>query len=196
MLLDFSILLAVFTVAFVIQFADRRWFVVPLGRLFVIGMLIGATWEVPLYLSGPRFLDNPMWTMGSPYPMHPLVLPVTHSILDGALFLVGLLLVKIASPGKMFETFSRRDLGLLVAYGLIQAAMIEWVALSADAGWQYTMTAWNPGLFWVAGKPFTALPLMIWFAAPIAYYFIALRMSQCPKMVERRQQHCPCTVEA
>ncbi|MEM7741207.1 MAG: hypothetical protein AAF225_10445 [Pseudomonadota bacterium] len=177
MILEISIILAVLILGIIGQFADRRWLGAPLGQLFWLGVVVGASWEVPLYFAGPDHVSDPLWTIGSPYPMHPLLLPITHSILDGALFVVGLAIVQAMTRLSMARGFSRRTLGLLMGYGLIQAASVEGAALVADAGWQYEPSRVNPQLFKVHGKPFTALPLVIWAVAPAFYYVIALRLA-------------------
>ncbi|MEO1041912.1 MAG: hypothetical protein AAFX52_06445 [Pseudomonadota bacterium] len=177
MIFELSIIVAILVVGIIGQFADRRWLGVPLGQLFWLGVVLGACWEVPLYFAGPDYLSDPLWTMGSSYPMHPLLLPITHSVLDGALFIVGVALVQAMTGMAITRRFSYQWLGLFVGYGVFQAATVEGVALLADAGWQYTPSRMNPQLFEVNGKPFTSLPLVIWTLAPALYYVIAWRFA-------------------
>ena len=190
MILELSIILAFLIVGTVGPFADRRWLGVPLGQLFWLGVGIGAIWEVPLYLMGPGHVSDPLWTMASPYPLHPLLLPITHAVLDGALFLLGVVLVQALTSQAIAPRFSGAWLGLFVGYGVIQAGSIEWLALSADAGWQYVPSRANPQLFTVNGKPFTALPILIWTIAPAVYYEIARRLAVDDQLLDNAVCRC------
>ncbi len=53
----------------------------------------------------------------------------------------------------------------------------------ASNGWEYQVFPWNPLLFKFLGHNITLLPQLIWLAAPIAFYFIALKLK--PKFIEK-----------
>ncbi len=149
-----------------------RW----VQKLFWLGVVIGLTWEVPLFLS-TTFADDPVIVMLSPPPIHPLGLIVAHSLWDGGLFLAGVALVGWTCPRPILRRFRWRELGVLMLWGQLSALAVEIGGVSNDA-WSYVAGfAANPTLFYVAGHPITALPQLIWLLAPVVFYLVALRVT-------------------
>jgi len=150
-------------------------------RLFWLGVLVGLTWEVPIFLSAV-FADRPVITLLSQPPIPPLGLIVAHSLWDGGLFLAGVALVWAACPRPVLAAFRWRELGVLLLWGQLSEFAVEIGGVTNDA-WTYAGDIpWNPVLFHVAGHPITLMPQLIWFAAPIVYYLIALRVAR-PRVV-------------
>ncbi len=148
-----------------------RW----IQRLFWLGVAIGTTWEVPLFLSN-TFARDPVLVMLSDPPIHPLGLIVAHSLWDGGLFLAGVALISLTCPGPILTRFSWRELGMLLLWGQLSELLVEFGGITGHA-WSYAGgIPFNPTLFQVAGHPITLMPQLIWFAAPIAFYLAALRL--------------------
>ena len=146
-------------------------------RLFWLGVAIGATWEVPLFVSN-TWSDHPVLVMLSPPPVPPLVLIVFHSLWDGGLFLAGVALVWATCSRPILRRFRWPELAVLLLWGQLSALLVEVGGVTNDA-WSYAPgVSWNPALFELAGHPITVLPQLIWLAAPVAFYLAALRVSE------------------
>jgi hypothetical protein len=144
--------------------------------MFWLGAVIGLTWEVPLFVS-TTVADEPVLLMLRPPPIHPLGMIVAHSLWDGGLFLAGLALVGLACPRPILRRFSWRELGVLVLWGQGSELLVELGGVKNEA-WSYAGDkAWNPVLLEVSGHPITLMPQLIWLAAPIVFYLVALRLT-------------------
>jgi len=156
----------------------QRWASGPfVHRLFWLGVAVGLTWEVPIFLSAV-FAEHPVITLLSAPPVPPLALIVAHSLWDGGLFLAGVALIWAACPRPVLVAFRWRELAVLLLWGQVSELAVEIGGVTNDA-WTYAGDiAWNPVLFHVAGHPITLVPQLIWFAAPIVYYLIAIRIAR------------------
>ncbi|UCE86755.1 MAG: hypothetical protein JSU66_03190 [Deltaproteobacteria bacterium] len=144
-------------------------------QLFWLGVAIGLTWEVPLFLS-TIFASEPIVGFLREPPVHPGVFMIAHAFWDGGLFLVGLGLVRAACPHPVLARFRWPEMVVFALWGQLSALAVE-VSSVLNQGWVYHGGhAWNPVLFHLAGHPITVLPQLIWLAAPIAYYLCALRI--------------------
>jgi hypothetical protein len=144
-------------------------------RLFWLGVAVGLTWEVPIFLSAV-FAETPVIVLHSQPPVPPITLIVFHSLWDGGLFLGGVALVWALGPRPIFARFSVRELVVLLLWGQVSEFAVEIGGVTNDA-WGYVGThAWNPVLFHIQDHPITLVPQLIWFAAPIVYYLLALRL--------------------
>ena len=144
-------------------------------RLFWIGVAVGLTWEVPIFLSAV-FADTPVIVLHSQPPVPPILLIVFHALWDGGLFLAGVAIVWAVGPRPVFTGFSWRELGLLLLWGQLSEFAVEIGGVTNNA-WGYVGDlSWNPVLFRIEGHPITLVPQLIWFAAPIVYYLLALRL--------------------
>jgi hypothetical protein len=145
-------------------------------KLFWVGTLIGLTWEIPLStLDGLGIVD--IFRFMTPPPAHFVVIIISHSLWDGGLFLLGVGLVTILCPGPRFEQFSLRELAVLLVWGQVQELAVELLS-TGSGGWEYNPTWWNPSLFLFNGRHITLVPQLIWLAAPVLFYFIALRIKK------------------
>lgn len=152
-------------------------------RLFWLGVAIGLAWEVPIFISA-RFAQNPVIELFSQPPVPTLTLILFHSLWDGGLFLAGVALIWLVVGRPVLQGFSWVELGVLILWGQLSELAVEIGGVTNDA-WGYVGGFWwNPVLFHVDGHPITLMPQLIWLAAPIVYYIVALqvvRPAETPK---------------
>lgn len=143
--------------------------------LFWVGFCIGLTWEVPMQLLNELSQGHAVHSYTRPPPFHFSVIIISHSLWDGGLFLLGVFMVRLVCKKPIFERFQARELIVLIIWG--QASEL-WVELTSTLGeaWAYIPRPWNPSLFKFNGQDITLMPQLIWLAAPIAFYFIALKV--------------------
>ena len=146
--------------------------------LYWIGFCLGLCWEVPMSIANEvgiypfaTFIIPPPFP--SPYSM--IVIIITHSFWDGGLFLVGYWLVKLICSEPTYERFKARELGVLIIWGQLSELAVE-LTSTFSGGWEYVEYWWNPVLFIFNGHNITLWPQIIWFIAPIVFYFIALKL--------------------
>jgi hypothetical protein len=142
-------------------------------RLFWLGVAIGLTWEVPIFLSALLATDPVVGFISEP-PLHLLIFMVAHSLWDGGIFLAGVAVVQALCSGPILTKFRWQELAIFILWGQVTALAVEAVSV-LNQGWVYSDAhAWNPVLFFFAGHPITILPQLIWLAAPVAYYLCIL----------------------
>ncbi len=173
--LDLAVAVSVTAIAGV---ACRFW---PPGRAihrwFWLGVAVGLTWEVPIFISAV-FAETPVIELHSQPPVPPIALIVFHSLWDGGLFLGGIALVWLVGPRPVFVRWSWRELAVFLVWGQLSEFAVEIGGVTNNA-WGYVGDlAWNPVLFRIDGHPITLMPQLIWFAAPIVYYLLALRLGR------------------
>ena len=141
--------------------------------LFWVGFCIGLTWEVPMQLVNNFFPENAVHVEMRGLPVHFSAIILAHSLWDGGLFILGVLAAWLFSGSPLFARFNWKELIALIVWG--QASEL-WVELTATFGeaWAYIPRWYNPELFKFNGHPITLMPQLIWLAAPIVFYFIAL----------------------
>jgi hypothetical protein len=144
-------------------------------RLFWLGTALGLTWELPLSLLNAYSATHPAARFIQPLPTHFSVLIVLHSFWDGGLFLVGVWLAAKSYPGRWFERFRLGELLVLLLWGQASELAVELLS-TFNHGWAYIPYWWNPSLFRFSGSDITLLPQLIWLAAPVVFYLIALRL--------------------
>ena len=93
-------------------------------RLFWLGVAIGLTWEVPIFLNSLLAVSPIVGFIREP-PLHPLVFMLAHSFWDGGLFLVGLALVRALCPHPVLASFRWRELGVLILWGQASELAVE-----------------------------------------------------------------------
>jgi hypothetical protein len=140
--------------------------------LFIVGMLLGSVWEFGFHFNGPLYRpDDPLYVHVSTWPLAPILQPALHCLWDGAIFLIGVGLVRRLLPPPYFARFRWGELLVLLIWGVGSALVVEIVG---SASWYYVPRPWNPTLFEVNGMPITLLPVGTWFVAVLAFYPIAL----------------------
>jgi len=165
--------------------------------MYWIGFVLGCCWEFPLSIANELHI-----CCGYPYPASEFLIPtpiqgplvvfiiaITHSLWDGGLFLLCVFFVNLICKEPYFEKFSWKELVILLIVGQIQEFIVELTSISNDA-WEFylgldgTGTWYNIPLFYIGGKAITLLPQLIWVAAPIAFYFIMLKIK--PRFQENK----------
>lgn len=147
-------------------------------RLFWIGCAIGASWELALVAN--HGAARPALVMLTPFPGGPLAHGVLHILWDGGLFLGGLACVFGLSRGPRLARFSAAELGIVIAWGQAQELAVE-VSSTLAGAWTYAPGhAWNPVLFTLGDGRITLLPQLVWLAASVLFYFVALRVGRRP----------------
>lgn len=145
--------------------------------LFWIGFGLGLTWEAPMQVLnqlGPALAVH-SYTRPPPAPFSVII--VMHSFWDGGLFLMGAGLARWLSGPAAFTRFRFLELAALVVWGQASELWVELTSTSGEA-WAYIARPWNPALFHFHGQPITLLPQLIWLAAPVVFYFIALKIKK------------------
>lgn len=145
-------------------------------RLYVIGVVIGLLWEVPLHFLGPRYQDNPVYVSHMDWPFLPITQPLAAAVWDGTFFLACLLAVCVLLPKPHFDRFRWSEFGVFVICGVVLALLVE--VLATSIAWSYVPRVWNPVIFDVAGHPITALPGLIWLIVSGIFYWITLSQLQ------------------
>jgi len=146
-------------------------------QLFWLGVAIGLTWEIPIFLSAIFATDPIVGFLREP-PLHPIVFMVAHAFWDGGLFLLGLTLVQALCARPVLAGFRWPEIAVLILWGQVSELAVEVISV-LNQGWFYHGGhAWNPVLFHVAGHPITLVPQLIWLAAPVVYYLSALRLTR------------------
>jgi hypothetical protein len=146
-------------------------------RLFWLGVGIGLTWEIPIFLSA-LFASEPILGFLREPPLHPFIFMAAHAFWDGGLFLAGIALVQALCAHPVLRSFRWQELAVLILWGQLSALAVEVVSV-LNQGWVYSGEhVWNPVIFYVAGHPITTIPQLIWLAAPVAYYACVLRLAR------------------
>lgn len=175
MLLDVSLALGSFVLVLALRF--RGSLRPETFRSYGVGFLLGMTWELPLFLVGPQFSDDPPYHLTVPFPFHPVAQPVLHSLWDAALFLIGAACVRALCDAPHFVRPRMNELLVLVAWGQAQELCVELLA-SGFGVWTFLPRAWNPALFaWGQGHV-TLVPQLIWLVAPVAFYAVLLHIER------------------
>jgi hypothetical protein len=143
-------------------------------RMFWIGCLLGLLWEVPLStLDGLGIVD--IFNFASSPPVHFTVIIISHTLWDGGLFLLGVWLVNLFCAEPLFSAFRWKELMILLVWGQVQELAVELISTGSN-GWEYNALWWNPVMFLFNGRNITLIPQLIWLAAPVLFYFAALRV--------------------
>lgn len=140
--------------------------------MFWFGVVIGLTWELPLHFAGPEYSSSPVYELMTPWPTYPILQPILHASWDGGIFLVVMFLVHHICKEPHFVRFRWSELAVLLVWGSVFELVVE---LSASGvAWVYIPRWWNPALFQFRGADITLMPQLIWIAAPIVFYLVAL----------------------
>ncbi|MEO0895747.1 MAG: hypothetical protein AAFY71_05085 [Bacteroidota bacterium] len=142
--------------------------------LFWIGVFLGLCWELPLFLMGNNPEGIPPYKLLAPFPIHPQLQWISHSLWDGGLFMAGIALIKLSCPTPVFKKFSFRELGVFILFGIASALLLE--VLGSFGIWEYIPNWWNPELFKVNGRSITALAPLTWMVVPTIFYLICLKL--------------------
>ena len=139
-------------------------------NLYFLGVLVGLTWEIPFALAGKSFhlilIDWPI--------DFPLVRNITYSFIDGLIFIVGVLLAKAYLKNKHFlYKFNLTALLIMIIWGSFSEFLVD---LNGNGKlWLFLENWYNPVFITINDNGLTIIPQLIWFIAPIVYYFTVLK---------------------
>ena len=172
-----DIVIAVAVLGFFAYMHFSRRFSPAVWYMFWVGVLIGATWEIGFYFLGPEFSSTPIYVFSTDPPFPSIILHVAHCFWDGGLFMVGVFLVyKLLAPPHLVR-FRWSELGVMLAWGVVQEIAVELLSIGGGM-WLYQSRWYNPSLFEIGDSPFTLLPILIWVAAPVVFYLLALPINR------------------
>ena len=143
--------------------------------LFWIGAALGMTWELPMSLLNEYSSTHAVAKFIRPMPTHFSVIIVTHSFWDGGLFLAGVWIVRKICREPVFESFRIQELSVLLIWGQTSELAVE-LTSTFNHAWAFIPRWWNPSLFNFNGSDITLLPQLIWIAAPLVFYIIAVKI--------------------
>ena len=139
--------------------------------LFIIGICVGLTWEIPFALAGDSFhLILVDWPIDLP-----LVRNINYAFLDSLIFLIGIFLCNtILKSDSYLYTFNSNALLIMIVWGSISEFLVD---LNCSGKlWVFLENWYNPVFITINGNNLTILPQLIWLVAPIVYYFAVLRI--------------------
>ena len=141
-----------------------------LFNLYFLGVLVGLSWEIPFALAGKSFhlilIDWPIDL--------PLVRNITYSFIDGLIFFIGVLLAKAYLKNRHFVyKFNSTALLIMIIWGSFSEFLVD---LNGNGKlWLFIENWYNPVFVTINGNGLTIIPQLIWFVAPIVYYFTVLK---------------------
>jgi hypothetical protein len=68
------------------------------------------------------------------------------------------------------------ELAVQLVWGALQELAVELLS-TGNAGWAFVTRWWNPVMFRYNSMDITLLPQLIWVAAPIVFYLIAIKLN-------------------
>ncbi|MEM7741611.1 MAG: hypothetical protein AAF225_12520 [Pseudomonadota bacterium] len=153
--------------------------------LFLIGGLLGATWEIGFTLfdmahqiepGGRPLPEGEGWSFEGPLILA-LVALLVFCVWDAGLFLAGAFVARRVLRREIFIRFSWPELIILLAWGQAQSIVVEMLAISAG-WWGYKATVYNPQLFPYQNGSITLWPQLVWVLAYFVFYGAALLISR------------------
>ena len=141
-----------------------------LFNLYFLGVLVGLSWEIPFALAGKSFhlilIDWPVDLQ--------LARNITYSFIDGLIFIFGILLAQTFLKNKDFlYQFNSTALLIMIIWGSFSEFLVD---LNGNGKlWLFIENWYNPVFITINGNGLTIIPQLIWFVAPIVYYFIILK---------------------
>ena len=139
--------------------------------LFIIGICVGFTWEIPFALAGESFhLILVDWPIDLP-----LARNMNYAFLDSLIFLIGIFLCnKILKHDDYLYTFNLKALSIMIVWGSISEFLID---LNCNGKlWLFLENWYNPVFVSIDGNDMTLIPQLIWLVAPIIYYLTVLKL--------------------
>ena len=144
-------------------------------HFFWIGIAVGLTWEIPIFVLSGESTSLPLvvWNrpLIAPYP----VFMISHTLWDGMLFVIGILLVHGLCREPHFARFRWPEMLVLLAWGQVSELAVE-ISATANDGWAFVEYWWNPLIFRCNGHSITWLMQAIWAAASVVYYILLIRL--------------------
>ena len=143
---------------------------VELLNLYFLGVFVGLSWEIPFALAGKSFhlilIDWPIDL--------PLVRNITYSFIDGLIFIVGVFLAKkFLKTNDFLYRFNSKALFIMIFWGSFSEFLVD--LNGSGKLWLFIENWYNPVFITINGNGLTIIPQLIWFVAPIVYYFLILK---------------------
>ncbi|MFH1539589.1 MAG: hypothetical protein ABIH66_11555 [bacterium] len=146
-----------------------------LWRFFWIGVAVGTTWEIPIFVLSGESTALPLIAWTRPLIAHYLVFMVSHSLWDGLLFVIGVRLVRGICRGPHFQNFRWPELAVLFVWGQASELLVE-ISSTSNDGWVFVAYWWNPAIFQVNGHDIRLLMQVVWAAAAVVYYVLLIKL--------------------
>ncbi|MEM0928721.1 MAG: hypothetical protein AAGI89_05455 [Pseudomonadota bacterium] len=163
----------------------RGWIPVSWVWLFVIGGLLGCTWEIGFTVfemayeilpGGAPRPDRDGFSYEGSIAMGLLVLLV-FCTWDAGIFIAGPIIARRVLRRALFARFSWAELGVLLAWGQVQSFAVEMAAI-VGGWWAYAPTRFNPELFPFLKASITLWPQLVWTLAYLVFYAVALVLAK------------------
>lgn len=152
-------------------------------RIFWVGAGFGACWEIPIFLLS-KYTQSPIVAWIRYFPVHYLFYVISHTLWDGALFLVGVWLIKLICKPPVLVKFRWQELGVLFAWGQISAFLVEFSAVSNEAWTFVSGYWWNPGIVSIGDHSVTPMMQLIWLVVVVPFYLIVHRANRADNPFE------------
>jgi hypothetical protein len=144
-----------------------------LWHFFWIGVAVGLTWEIPIFVLSGESTSLPLVTWERPLLTHYSIFMISHSLWDGMLFVIGVWLIYGLCPAPHLQRFRGSELMVLVLWGQVSELLVE-LSSTFNDGWAFVPYGWNPVLFHCNDHPITWLMQVIWLVASIVYYALLI----------------------
>ncbi|MFC1848977.1 hypothetical protein ACFL27_02100 [candidate division CSSED10-310 bacterium] len=142
---------------------------------FWLGVLVGLTWEIPIFVLSGESTSIPIVTWIRPLITHYLVFMIAHSLWDGLLFVIGIWLVYRICRQPFFQKFRWSEVLVFLIWGQVSELLVE-LSSTLNDGWVFLEYWWNPVIFHCNGHNITWLMQIIWGAASIGYYLLLIKL--------------------
>lgn len=146
-----------------------------LWSFFWIGVLVGTTWEIPIFVLSGEKTALPLIVWNKPLPIHYLAFMICHSLWDGMLFVIGVRLILLFCKKPCFTKFSASELAVMFIWGQASELCVELSSTLSD-GWSYVEYWWNPVMFQFNGYNIAWLMQVIWMVAAVVYYLLLIKL--------------------
>ena len=90
-----------------------------IGHCFWLGVLVGLTWEIPIFVLSGESTSVPLVTWVRPLISHYLVFMISHALWDGLLFVIGVWLVYGICRRPVLQRFRWSEMIVLVIWWLV-----------------------------------------------------------------------------
>ncbi|MBC2716067.1 MAG: hypothetical protein HF978_12235 [Desulfobacteraceae bacterium] len=144
-------------------------------HFFWIGVLVGLTWEIPIFVLSGESTSVPIVTWTRPLIAHYLVFMISHSLWDGLIFVTGVWLVYRICRKPFFQHFRWSEMLVLLIWGQASELLVE-LSSTLNDGWAFIQYWWNPVIFQFNGHNITWLMQIVWAAASVGYYVLLLKL--------------------
>lgn len=144
-------------------------------HFFWFGVVVGLTWEIPIFVLSAESTSLPIITWVRPLPTPYLVFLVCHALWDGLIFVIGIWLVYGSCREPWFMRFRWPEFLVFLVWGQVSELLVE-LSSTLNDGWVYLPHWWNPSIFQVNGHPVTWLLQIVWAVASIGYYGLLVKL--------------------